>query len=375
MLNFDSTSSLGSLNESPSTSSMGVKPEEAVYDSTLADTDRKVHYHDVKDLDHAYEKSGFDRGAIVPHREMVIILDQALKDTEVARKKAVAVKRYKDAARLSEVQKIMRVQFRQRQQNQLIRQQDHELKQMAQTKELIRAKFKQHWDTEMEHIDHECEANDRLLEQKQLKGRRTLQRRIKSLPKPKNRMSKQMISLMHAEAHMAHNHQYRDAEELNKRITKQLPVEKARFRQVYEKRIVGIQENHYKKEEFQTDLQFEKNKGDKIRARDEKQLAVIELKRQLANHELSLRHALKNEINEPAGWKRTVRPAVDRRANFHKTSSTRRGTQVLASVSHARLEAPSLCDMHDFDSPLKMSTLEWNDFQESKRLGYTQKRK
>lgn len=68
---------------------------------------------------------------------------------------------------------------------------------MSQAKQLIKAKFKNHWDEEMSEIEHECLEADRLLEQKQLKGRRTLSRRIKSLPKPKNRMSKQMISLMH----------------------------------------------------------------------------------------------------------------------------------------------------------------------------------
>ena len=64
-------------------------------------------------------RAGFDKGAIVPHREMVLILDQALKDTERARKEAVQKKKYKDAARYSAVQKVMRVQFRERQQAQL----------------------------------------------------------------------------------------------------------------------------------------------------------------------------------------------------------------------------------------------------------------
>lgn len=318
--------------------------------------------------------AGFDKGAIVPHREMVLILDQALKDTERARKEAVQKKKYKDAARYSAVQKVMRVQFRQRQQAQLSRQQEHELKQMALAKDLIRHKFKDHWDHEMNHIDNECDTANQLLEQKQRKGRKTLQRRVNALPKPKNRMSKAMIALIQAEEHMAHNHKYKDASELNKRIQKRLPVEKARFHQIYEKRIERIEQNHYKKEEFAQDLQFEKNKLSKVRARDEKVIAVVEVRRQLANHELSLRHALKNELNEPAGWKRTVKPVVARRSNFDRTSSTRRGTQVLASVSHARLEAPSLCDMHDFKDPVKMSTLNWEEFEESKRLGYTQRR-
>jgi hypothetical protein len=305
---------------------------------------------------------------------MVNILNQALKDTEEARKVAVHKKKYKDAARLSAVQQTMRVQFRQRQQAQLVRQQEHELKQMALAKDIIRKKFKDNWDRDMNYVQNECDIADQLLTQKQLKDRKILKRRIKSLPKPKNRMSKQMVDLKLAEEHMAQNHEYKVAAELNKRIQKQLPIEKARFHNIYEKRIQRIEQNHYKKEEFATDLQFEKNKLNKIRIRDEKAIAVIEVKRQLANHELALRHALKNELNEPAGYKRTVKPAVTRRKNFDRTSSTRRGTQVLASVSHARLEAPSLCDMHDFNSPAKVSTLDWKDFEESKRLGYTQKR-
>jgi hypothetical protein len=56
MLNFnDSTSTLGA---SASTASMDILPEEAIFDSSLVDTDRKVHYHNVRDLDHAYEISG-----------------------------------------------------------------------------------------------------------------------------------------------------------------------------------------------------------------------------------------------------------------------------------------------------------------------------
>ena len=73
-------------------------------------------------------------------------LAQTLKETEAARRNAVNQKRYKDAARYSAVQKVMRGQFRQRQEAQLVRQQDHELKQMALAKEIIRKKFKHQWD-------------------------------------------------------------------------------------------------------------------------------------------------------------------------------------------------------------------------------------
>ena len=131
MLRFDSTSDLGSSSSTASIASMGVTSAEAIFDTMLVDTDHKVHYGDVKDLDHAYQKSGFDKGAIVPHREMVLILDQALKETEAARRNAVNQKRYKDAARYSAVQKVMRGQFRQRQEAQLVRQQDHELKRLV----------------------------------------------------------------------------------------------------------------------------------------------------------------------------------------------------------------------------------------------------
>ena len=346
----------------------------SIYDTNLAHTDTKVHYHNVSSLDEAYKLSGFDQGAIVPHREMVLILNAALRDTEQARIKAVSEKRYKDAARLSKVQDLMRRQFRARQQAQLVRQQDHELHQMKLASDIIRSKFKRDWGRKMEQVVEECDVADSLLHQKQAKGRHMLRRRIKSLPKPKNRMSKQMIALMHAEGHMARNHQYRDAAELNRRIKKQLPVEKARFRKIYENRIERLRTNHGQKEEFDKDLLFEKNKLAKLRIRQERELATVELKRQLANHERALCHALANELNEPAGYRRTVKPVVERRKNYHKTSSVHRGTQVLASVSHARLEAPSLCAMHDFDAAAPTSTLSWGEFKRSKELGFTKER-
>ena len=361
--------------EMPRGAGSRVHESEAIFDTNLVHVDRNIHYHDVRDLNEAYARSGFDKNAIVPHREMVIILDRALHDTEQARIEAVRDKRYKDSARLSAVQKIMQQQFRQRQEAQMHKQQDHELKQMELATKINHKTCREDWDKRLSPVEMECEMADQLLSQKQLKGRRMLKRRIHNLPKPKNRMSKQMVALVQAEKHMAKNHQYRDAAELNRRIQKQMPVEKARFRRVYEKRIENMRVNHAKKEQFDIDLQFEKNKLSKLSVRDEKALAERELHLKLANHQLALRHALKNELNEPAGWMRTVKPIVARRKNHHKTSSIHRGTQVLASVSHARLEAPSLCDMHDFNKDPSMSTLTWEEFQESKRLGFTQPRR
>lgn len=375
-VSFATNVSSGRMRHEDSGKSLGLVHEaEAIFDTTLVHSDRNVHYHDVRDLNEAYSRSGFGEGAIVPHREMVIILNKALRDTEQARTEAVREKRYKDSARLSAVQKLMREQFRQRQETQMHQQQEHELRQMDLATKIIKKKFRREWDQKLSHVEMECEAADQLLSQKQLKGRRMLKRRISNLPKPKNRMSKQMVALVQAEKHMAKNHQYSDAAELNKRIQKQLPVEKARFRRVYEKRIENIRVQHSKNEEFDSDLLFEKNKLNKLSVRDEKALADREMRLKLANHELALRHALKNELNEPAGWMRTVKPIVPRRKNHHKTSSIHRGTQVLASVSHARLEAPSLCDMHDFDMESGMSTLTWEEFEESKRHGYTQPRR
>ena len=352
-----------------------VDAREAIFDTTLIHEDRNIHYHDVRDLNEAYERCGYSKGSIVPHREMVVVLDRALKDTEDARIEAVREKRYKDAARLSQVQKIMRIQFRQRQESQMHQQQEHELRQMALATDIIKKKFRDDWKRRIERVDMECEKADVLLAQKQVKGRRMLKRRIRTLPKPKTRMSKQMVSLLQAEKHMAKNHQYRDAAELNRRIQKQLPLEKARFRRTYEKRVENIRMNHAKKEEFDVDLLFEKNKLSKLSVREEKNLASEELQRKLANHELALKHALANELNEPAGWMRTVKPIVERRKNHAKTSSIHRGTQVLASVSHARLEPPALCDMHDFNAGNMMSTLGWNEFEERKQFAYTKPRK
>ena len=46
----------------------------------------------------------------------------------------------------------------------------------------------------------------------------------------------------------------------------------------------------------------------------------------------------------------------------------------MASVSHARLEAPSLCAMHDFDGAPPTSTISWDEFERSKQLGFTKER-
>ena len=67
-------------------------------------------------------------------------------------------------------------------------------------------------------------------------------------------------------------------------------------------------------------------------------------------HSTALNHALKLEMNEPAGWKRTIRPTVEKRAHYYETTSSRRGTQVLESVTNSRLFAPKLSEMHEFEN-------------------------
>ena len=86
-------------------------------------------------------------------------------------------------------------------------------------------------------------------------------------------------------------------------------------------------------------------------------------------HSTALNHALKLEMNEPSGWKRTVRPTVEKRAHFYETTSTRRGTQVLESVANARLFAPKLSEMHEFENEPDCM-IDYETYAERKSSGF-----
>ena len=234
-----------------------------------------------------------DKNAIVPHREMVIILigPCMTRSRRALRLFGTSATRTRTSQRSPEDHATA---VPQRQEAQMHQQQDHELKQMEMATKIIKKKFREDWDKRLSGVEMECEMADQLLSQKQLKGRRMLKRRIHNLPKPKNRMSKQMVALIQAEKHMAKNHQYRDAAELNRRIQKQMPVEKARFRRVYEKRIENMRVNHAKRSSSSTLTCNLRRTKSKLSVRDEKALEERAAP-EAGNHQLALRHALKNE--------------------------------------------------------------------------------
>ena len=137
-----------------------------------------------------------------------------------------------------------------------------------------------------------------------------LRRKISKLPRPRNRMSMATLNTIHMEKHMSNNHQYRDAKELHRRLQLQLPKEKARFEKMHKKKIERMWAKVRAKHDFEKDQLFEKNKAARIKIRDARAAAFQNMRQRILNNKQDLTHALRNEMNEPSGWRQTIRPVL-----------------------------------------------------------------
>ena len=161
-------------------------------------------------------------------------------------------------------------------------------------------------------------------------------------------MSKELVSYVTLEAHMRKNGQYADAKNLYKKIKLLAPQEQKAAEKKHDQKILKMRQKLQEKQEEENKSFSEWSKSNLIKVRDQKIIASKINKQSIRMHSEALNHALNLEMIEPAGWKRTVKPTVEKRAHFEETTSTKRGTQVLASVSHQRLQAPALSSMHEF---------------------------
>ncbi len=306
------------------------------------------NYGDLKSLHAAYSANGYGRADTIPHRLMVTVLDHYLEDLKVARIAAEGKRQYRLAQELTNRFNEAKKQFREKQEWQVKDQQRQEVKQMEQAEKIMSTTFKSTWNNKHEDTLLENEERKKILEQKQERENRELEKTIRRLPPPVASMSKELVGYVALEEHMRKNGQYSDAIQLYKKIQKLAPQEQ---RAAEEKHAATIQKMRQKLEEQQEEEKksfYEWSKANLIKIRDGRVIASKVNKQSIRMHSEALNHALTLEMIEPAGWKRTVKPTVAKRAHYEETTSTKRGTQVLASVSHGRLHAPTLCGMHEF---------------------------
>ena len=307
-----------------------------------------ITYEGVKDFNDAVQRHGYSAGDRIPHREMVVIRDSALKDLEASRQIACDRKQYMRAKGITEAQAAIHKQFQEKQHLQLLRQQEEEMFKMDKSASIIEEIFTSEWDRKLLSVQEDNEKRAQLLNEAHRREEQELRRKISKLPRPRNRMSMATLNTIHMEKHMSNNHQYRDAKELHRRLQLQLPKEKARFEQMHKKKMERMWIKLRAKHDFEKDQLFEKNKAARIKIRDARAAAFQNMQQRILNNKQDLTHALRNEMNEPSGWRQTIRPSVAKRKNYYKTTSTLRGSQILTSVSHARLDAPQLATRHEF---------------------------
>ena len=329
----------------------------------------RQNYEDVKDLTEAYERNGFGKLDTIPHRLMVTVLDDVLEDLHKAKREAEDKREYQKAELLRKKIRLVQRQFGEKQMWQVTDQQRREVSQMDKAKEILSKTFKETWRNKKHEAVMENLSRKRILEETHSREKKELEKKISRLPPPVATMSKELVSYVTLEKHMRKNGQYQDASVLAKKIEKIAPMEQRQAERRFKAKIDETRKKLNEKHEEERKQLFEHSKAALIRVRDNRKIAANINKQNMKMHSTALNHALKLEMNEPSGWKRTVRPTVEKRAHFYETTSTRRGTQVLESVANARLFAPKLSEMHEFENEPDCM-IDYETYAERKSSGF-----
>ena len=322
---------------------------EGEFDKVQTPVARKS-YANMKSLTEVFQLNGYSESDIVPHRMMVTVLDHCLEDWKKARALAEKKRQYSEAEKITRRIAQAKKDFRSKQEWQVKEQQRQEVIQMDAATKIMKTSFKEFWDDKYEDTNRENAIRKELLEEKHARDRRELEKKIAKLPPPVASMSKELVGYVTMEEHMRRNGQYYDAEILNKKIQKLAPIEQKNAEEKFYENIDNMRKKLDTLHEEERKTLFETSKAHLIKVRDGRIVAAKVNKQAMAMHSEALNHALALEMIEPAGWKRTIKPTVEKRKHYDQTTSAKRGTQVLASVSHARLDAPQLCSMHEFQT-------------------------
>ena len=310
----------------------------------------RENYENVKDLHDAYQRSGYGKEDRIPHRLMVTLMDFVLEDLGRAKTEAEGRRQYKKAEEITKRVNVVRRQFREKQEWQLQDQQRIEMSQMDKAKDILADTFRNKWNNTKHEAIIENAHRKRITEEKHAREIRDLERKIRKIPPPVAAMSKELVGYVALEKHMRKNGQYQDATTLAKKIEKLAPIEQAAAVKKFRLQIDSMREKLKEKHEEERKQLFEHSKAALIKVRDDRAIASNVNKQAMKMHSNALNHALTLEMNEPAGWNRNIRPIVEKRAHYWETTSSKRGTQVLESVTNSRLYAPKLSETHEFEN-------------------------
>ncbi len=156
-----------------------------------------------------------------------------------------------------------------------------------------------------------------------------------------------MLSMTHGEKHLARLGQYKPAQDLRNMINKLQPKERKAFEKEYEVRLEKMRKNLKKTQEFDRNRLREALDGIEWSETRKANQLERDLRLRLRNNTKDMEHA--HKLQSHIKPQKTIKPVVEKRANFKNTSSYFRGKQMLTRLQGKREHAiPSLCDLHDF---------------------------
>ena len=298
-------------------------------------------------LEEAFEMFGFNKGDRVRLRDRVNIYNKVCIAMEEILKDLRAVHAHMKAkeldGRLRQVKKDYEVFYRD---DEVQRGKDE----MKNLDKALAIEIKRHEGKKVQ-IMNELERTKarKRKETKQLHAaqKKSLEDKIKHMPKPRFRMSTRMLNMTIGEKHLATLGEYQPAQQLRNMIKKLEPREQAQFRREYEQKLEHARHQLDKQQAFDADKlreALDRVEWSANRHADELEKNV---KQRLKNNTCDAHHAHALQMhNRP---QKTLKPTVQKRENYAETSSYFRGEQMLSRLVGKKQHAiPGVCSLHDF---------------------------
>jgi len=307
-----------------------------------------------KSLKEAFELFGFHDGDIVETRDLVIMHTGVQDALKRAKQDFEASKEY-DAAitvrnRLEQFKQEF-IQMKESEMNTMKAYQHVAFEQAAR-------KCKQLDATERKMSENQVTAfsNERrrsLLKSHDIQDER-LEEFIQNMRVPPFRHSKHLLEQVHSEKHLRKMDKFEEAQSLNKRILKLEPREKQAHDEAHERTLEQMRLGLRQRQQFELEKLREKMHSFSLSHDNACDLKKTLTDRKLSFHKESMKskHNTEGKVVEAycAVHGGKVRPVVEKRKSYKKTSAMFRGTQLLDSVQgNAIKNVASLCEIHDFN--------------------------
>lgn len=314
--------------------------------------DRKklINVHSLKE---AFGLFGVEEGDRIDTRDLVILTATIEEELKGAKQECEAVRDYDAAAKVRDRLHNIQQEFLTIQLEQQNSDQSDERRKFDDAKRKIHHGLQQQYRTSTDDLEKVNQTRLGHLQHAHEVQRANLENYIRNMHRPRVRYTKGLLDLMHSEKHLSKLDRFEDAKAVGRIISQQRPREVDHHEHQIQHKCNVLRRKLSERQEFELTKLNEKLHDLRLRhdRNHNQRVEMTHTRMKLHYKDMSNRHMTVGQKPEQfcAVHGGRVRPVIKKRAGYHATDATFRGTQLLKSVQgDAIKDVVSLCQIHKF---------------------------